>query len=261
MQRRWAAICLAFFLVTAAGAYGMMAVAEEPTISVEGDSYQEGDTLEAGGTTYTFTGSAFVTTETQEQTASWSNGSSIEYDGDEYSVVIENVSDPEEFSLREQFDVESILVNDSAVENQTYESEDGTQFVRYRNGTTQPVGEYLPDPDVRTFAEGETLEHDEQTKTVDNVTADAATLVWEVESEQSVSVTEGAVVQFGDQEYVAHIPEEGTVVLSEDVDGYQQQIDNQEFFQQRMSGLMYVILFSLGTGFILTATAFLPRRG
>jgi uncharacterized Zn-binding protein involved in type VI secretion len=261
MQRRWAAICLAFFLVTAAGGYAVMAVAEEPTIDVEGESYQANDTFEANGTTYAFTGDSFEYNETQRQETTWDNGSTVQYDDGQYAVFIENTSDPAEFQLRQQFGVESMLQNDTNVDNQTYEADDGTLFFRYRNGTTQPVGEYLPDPDVQTFSEGDTLEHEGQTKTVDNVTADAATLVWEEEVTQSIEASQGEVVEIGGQQYVPHYPEEGTVVLSEDVEGYQQQVENQEFFQQRLSGLMYVILFSLGSAFLLAAMAFMPRRG
>lgn len=245
----------------AGSAYTVMAVAEEPTVDVEGDSFQENDTLNVDGTTYVFTGSEFEYEVTREQESSWDDGSTVEYDDGEYTVAVENESDPSRFGLREEFDVEGILQNDSEVENQTYEGEDGTVFVRYRDGETQPLEEYLPDPDVQVFAEGDTLEHDGQTKTVDNVSQESVTLVWEEQATETAGAEEGEVFELGDQEYVAHYPEEGTVVLSEDVEGYQQQADNQKFFQQRLSGLMYVVLFSLATSFLLAALAFIPRRG
>ena len=261
MQRRWAAICLAFFLVTAAGAYAVMAVADEPTLDVEGETYQENDTLETNGTTYTFTGNAFVRNVTEEQEEDWENGSTVQFEDGEYGVLIEGGEDPDEFALVELFDVESILQNDSEVDNQTYESDDGTEFVRYRNGSTQPLEEYLPERDTRTFAVEDTLGHEGETKVVANVSAEAVTLAWEEEVAEETGAEEGEVIELGGTEYVVTYPEEGTVMLSEDVEDYQRQVDNQEFFQERISGLTYVILFSLGSAFLLAAMAFMPRRG
>jgi lipopolysaccharide export LptBFGC system permease protein LptF len=261
MQRRWAAICLAFFLVTASGAYAVMAVAEEPSLDLEGDTYQENDTLETNGTTYTFTGKTFTYNVTQEKETTWQNGSTVAYEDGEYDVVIESGNQSDEFALVETFDVEAILQNDSDVDNQTYESDDGTQFVRYRNGTTQPLEEYLPERDVQTFTVGDTLTHEEETKTVDNVTAEEVTLVWEAEVAKEAGAKEGEVFELGGTEYVATYPQEGTVLITQDVEEYQRQVDNQKYFQERMSGLNYVIIFSLGTAFLLTALAFMPRRG
>ena len=52
MQRRWATVCIAFFLVMAASAYSVMALAEQPTVDIEGDTYENGSTFQQGDTSY-----------------------------------------------------------------------------------------------------------------------------------------------------------------------------------------------------------------
>ncbi|MEF8809042.1 hypothetical protein [Natronomonas sp.] len=265
MQRRWAAIYLAFFLVMAASAYSVMAVAEEPAMDIEGDTYQQGDTLEAEGTTYTVAevgdGEGTVeynTTETQQ--TEFANNSVVEYGGGEYNVTVESAEEPDSFTLTEEFDVESILQNDSQVDNQTYEREDGTEFVRYKDGSTEPLDEYLPEPNQEQFSTGDSIEHDGTTKTVDSVSASGAVLTWEETTTVSIGMEEGDVVEIGGTEYVATFPDDSTVLLSTDIEGYEQVSENREYFDKRISGLNYVILFSLGAGFLLAATALMPRR-
>lgn len=265
MQRRWAAVCLAFFLVTAAGAYGASAIAEGPELDLEGDTYQHNDTFEANGTTYTVAVSggsgSLVYNETVSNEETFANNTAIEYDDGSYNVSIESGEDPSGFALVEQFDAESLLVNDSAVENQTYTADDGSAFVRYRNETTQPLEAYLPEPDRETFSEGDTLQHAGNSKTVENVTSESVVVTWEAEEEQSLSLAQGENVTVDDTQYVATFPSDDTVKLSEDVAGYQQYDANRQYFQQRLSGLNYVMIFSLGAAFLLTALSFLPRRG
>ena len=53
MQRRVAAIYLVFFLVMGASAYSVIAVAEQPAVDLEGQSYGQGDTLTVDGRQYT----------------------------------------------------------------------------------------------------------------------------------------------------------------------------------------------------------------
>ena len=265
MQRRWAAVCLAFFLVTAGGAYGTMAVAEEPTLRMEGDTYQENDTFDRNGTTYTVRVSEgsgeLVHNETVSNEETRDNGSVVEYEGGEYNVTIEPGADPSRFALVEEFDVEAILANDSEVENRTYTAEDGTEFVRYRDGSTEPLEEYLPEPDSATFSEGDAVQHANVSKNVENVTNESVSLAWEAEEQQSQTLGHGTNVTIDNQTYVATFPSPDTVRLSSDVQEYQRQAGNQEYFQQRLSGLMYVIIFSLVSAFVLVTTAFMPRRG
>lgn len=266
MQRRWAAISLAFFLVMAAGAYSVMAVADEPGIDVEGETFWQEESVELGGTEYTFAtiddGEATIEyEETVESETVFENGSTVAYADGEYAVVIESGDEPTSFDLVETFDVEALLADDPDVENETIIREDEREYVVYHDGSTEALDEYLPEPDRQTFAEGSTLEHENVTKTVDSVTPDAVTLHFDEVVAQTMTVDEGDVVTLAGTDYVSTFVDENTVMLSPDVEGYETAVDNQEYFDMRLSGLMYVVLFSLGAAFILTAAAFLPRRG
>lgn len=265
MQRRWAAVCIAFFLVMGASAFSVMALAEEPTVSVEGQQYQNDSTLQANGQTYTVlvdngTGT-LVTSTTVEMETTFQNNTEVEYRNATYNVSIAPGNDTSSFTLEEVFDVEAVLAEDPSVQNSTFTRDDGTEAVVYRNGTTQPLSEYLPEPDRETFAAGDSLEHDNVTKTVDSVSSSEVVLTWEEEGSQSVSFGEGDVVELGDSEYVVTFVDNDTVMLSTDRTGYEEVQNARQEFQQRMTGLLYVVVLSLGFGIILAALAFLPRRG
>ncbi|MFQ3320130.1 MAG: hypothetical protein ACI8UR_002366 [Natronomonas sp.] len=266
MQRRWAAIYFAFFLVMAASAYSVMAVAEEPTMNIDGETYEAGDTFEVDGITYTVSEfeereGELTYTQTVSQQTTFQNNSVVEYRNGSYNVSIEPADDPETFTLAQEFDVETILQNDPEVDNTTYTSDDGTEFVRYKNGSTEPLEEYLPEPNRETFSEGDQIDHEDTTKAVDNVTSSAATLTWEQETEQSIGLEEGDRITLGGTEYVVTFVDDDTVRLSTDIEGYEQTLENREYFQERMSGLLFVILFSLGSGFLVAGLALLPHRG
>lgn len=266
MQRRWAAICIAFFLVTAAGAYNMMAVAEEPAIDVQGQTYEAGDTIQRGGTTYLVNHTEdgawqLEYTQTVVKQTTFANNTVVTYRDGSYNVSIASAKDPRSFTLVQEFDVPALLKKDPEVDNQTYTADDGTEFVRYRNGTTQPVDEYLPAPERATFAEGDTIEHSNVTKTVDNVTASQAVLVFEKQPTKTIGLEAGETFTLGDTQYVTLSAGDGQVTLSTDVKGYNQALDRQERFHERLSGLLFVIVYSLGAGFLLVALAFLPHRG
>ncbi|WP_254839006.1 hypothetical protein [Natronomonas marina] len=264
MQRRWAAVCIAFFVVMAASAYSVMALAEAPTVDVEGEQYGDGDTLQANGTTYTVTVSEgagdLATNRTVENEETFANNTAIDYRNGSYNVSIEPGNDSESFTLVEEFDVTAVLEADSEVENSTFTRDDGTEVVVYRNGTTRPLEEYL-DPERVTFSEGDTIEHDNTTKTVANVTSSEVLVTWEGQEQTTVGLSEGKVFALGDTEYVATFPDNSTVVLSTDVEGYDTYENNVEYYQERTSGLMYVIIFSASSVFLIAALAFLPHRG
>lgn len=265
MQRRWTAIYLAFFLVMAVSASAVMTVAEEPAVDIEGEALTDGDTLELDGTTYAFSvedgEGSIAFEETVEQSEAFANNSVIEYRDGQYNVSIEAGEEPEQFDLVEEFDVEAILEGDENVENSTFTGDDGNEYVVYRNGTTQLLDEYLPDPDRETFGVGDSLEHDNVTKTVDDITSDEVTVVWQEDVESTLDIDEGKVVTLGDSEYVLTYLDDGTVLVSSDVDGYEDAQANIDYFNERLSGLLYVIIFSVGSGVLLAAMAFLPHRG
>lgn len=264
MQRRWAAVCIAFFLVMGASAYSVMALAEAPTPDVEGDTYGDGDTFQEGGTTYTVTAEEGAGTltydETVENEQSFENNTEVEYANATYNVSIEAGNDSTSFTLLQEFDIETVLENDPEVENSTFTRDDGTEVVVYRNGTTQPLEEYV-DRDRETFDEGDTIQHDNQSKTVANVTSERALLQWESVETQEVALEEGGTFTLDDEEHVATFPDNDTVVISENVEAYDEYENSVDYYEERKSGLLYVIIFSGGSSFILAALAFLPHRG
>jgi hypothetical protein len=264
MQRRWAAVCIAFFLVMAASAFSVMALAEEPAPDIEGDAYQTNDTFQQAGTTYTVSvtvgAGELTSTATVDTQAEWANNTAIDYRNGSYNVSIEAGNGSDEFTLAEELDLTAIRENDSDVENSTFTRDDGTEVVVYRNGTTQPLEEYV-DRDREAFSEGDTLEHAGVTKTVANVTSERVLVTWTTEADQSVSLAEGETVTLGDSEYVATFPDNDTVIISPEVEGYETYESSVEYYNERISGFLYVIIFSGGASFLLAALAFLPHRG
>ncbi len=264
MQRRWAAVCVVFFLLMAASAYSVMALAEPPAPDVEGDSYGDGDTFQENGTTYAVSvadGAGEITyEETVENERTVANNSVVDYANGSYNVSIEAGNDSGAFTLIEEVDVPATLADDPDVENDTFTRDDGTEVVVYRNGTTRPLEEYLDRDRVR-FAEGEVIEQGGERKSIDNVTAERVVLRWETVEERSIGLEEGGRFTLDGTEYVATFPDDSTVVLSTDVEGYEGYEESVAYYQERTSGLLYVIIFSGASGFLLTALAFLPRRG
>jgi len=264
MQRRWAAVCVVFFLVMAASAYSVMALAEAPTPDVEGDTYGDGDSFREGGTAYTVSvgeGSGEITyEETVENEQTFANNSVVDYANASYNVSVEGGDDPGAFALVEEVDVPAVLADDPDVENDTFTRDDGTEVVVYRNGTTRPLEEYLDRDRVR-FAEGDTIEQGGERKSVANVTAEGVLVRWRSTEERSIGLEEGETFTLDGTEYVATFPDESTVVLSTDIERYDSYEENVAYHQQRVSGLLYVVIFSAGSSFLLAALAFLPRRG
>lgn len=263
MQRRAAAVSVAFFLVVSAGAYAFIGTAQEPTISLEDPDYslQTNQQLTVGGTTYTVTnvgdGSATAewTNESARYTATLENGSVVEYEGTNYTVVPNKGADPTRFRL---------------VETQTIDkpttTQDGTEYVIIEDGdnrTLVPVDEYLPEPEQLVFAEGDDFPHDNRTTTVADVTSEGVTLEWFAPKTNEVSFSEGSVTTLGGTDYMAHIEPGGagpTLELTTDMADYQEDIDAQNYYQERVAGLWGVSIVSALAAIFLLMLSFLPPR-
>jgi hypothetical protein len=365
MQRRVAAIYFAFFLVLGASAYSVIAMAEEPAIDVEGETYAASDNVTVEGLTYevadvtqsnasegegmvttaniTYTnssavysaelanGSALSPTNSSwpgraaAYTATLNNGDSVQFNGsqqtvnvsggefalvnasgnetatfavgdsfryqsnattvtevgntsatltwgDNYGVVIANVSDPDEFQLVQQFNVSQRLSADPAVENRTYAGENNETFVRYRNGTTQPLDAYLPARDRATFAEGDSLTYrpvedltvPANETTVENVSTDRVLLEWEGPKTTRTTLTEGANATLGpagqEQTFTAHFPDGATLQLVPDTEAYLQEVETQDYYQERINGLWGISILSAFAGIFIVGLAYLPHK-
>ena len=137
MQRRAAAIFAAFFLLVGAGSYTLIATAQQPQVEFDDPAYelQQNDTVELAGEQYNVssisasagsdgggvTRSATISyvNESARYTETWDNNSTVTFDGEEWTVVVPNESDPSSATLRESIDRAGILANDTNADNET----------------------------------------------------------------------------------------------------------------------------------------------
>lgn len=259
MQRRAAAISVAFFLVLSAGAYVTLSAAEEPTIQVDNPNYALGanQTFSPGDITYTVSdlgeNSAKLqwTNDSYRYTNAFENGSQIQYRNATYDVLIPNASDPTNFTLRENQTVDAPTV-----------TQDGTVYVVVtENNTTTfvPRDDYLPDPQTYTFEETDNVVYDNYTWTVSNITASTVP-VYRIDSNTfTVNLAEGDTHAFADTEYVAHFAN-GELLLSSDTEAYAQEIEHQTYFHERIDGLWAVTIISGLVAIFLVMLGSLPPR-
>ena len=181
--------------------------------------------------------------------------------GDNYRVLVPNESDPTSFRMVQQFNVSQRLAADPAVENQTITRENGQRYVVFvSNGSTRPLSEYLPTPDVGRLQEGDTLTFRRNETTVANVTTTGVVVEWTAPRTTTIELSEGANVTLNDQQFVAHFKGD-TVILSPDVAKYQRDLERQDNFNERRSGLWGVTILSGFAALFIIALAYLPVRG
>lgn len=337
MQRRAAAVYIVFFVVVAIAAYSLIAVAEEPTASVEGQSYAQGDTLQAGGQAWTVnvsdgSGEVSRVNESVQFSTSFANNSTLLYqnetyrsapngsggggaagtttpgapttttpsgavsngsDGTRFQVVIANASGGNassgnasgnastgntsggnasagnastvnltSFTLRESFDVNERLRADPDVANTALTGVNGTQYVRYQNGTTQPLGEYLPTPKTRNVSVGDEFPYANNSTTVSGVNTSGVSLAWTGPQTESMEIAAGENITVGNTTYVAQFgADNSTVTLSQDVAGYQEELADVQDFHDRILGLWGIIIISIFAAILIAALAYMPVRG
>ncbi len=195
------------------------------------------------------------------------NGSATFATGDAYNVSTRTVSN-DSLTFRESFNVSGILRNDPAVENET-ESIDGTTSVVYTNNSIQPLSEYLPDPEIKNFTEGDSLGYDTpgdsytyETVTIDDINGDRVVLSWRGPVPHEVSLEHGTNVTLGPDEqlYVAHFPDNETLELTSNIGDYRSQLALQDSFKQRTNGLWGIVIIAGFGGVFLIGAAYLPSR-
>ncbi|MFC7044341.1 hypothetical protein ACFQH6_01990 [Halobacteriaceae archaeon GCM10025711] len=261
MQSRAVAISVVVFLVLAAGSYALAGAAQEPTVSIDTAEYElsQGDTFAPGDIEYTVASvgdgqaKANWTNQSARFTETLDNDSTVTYQGTDYTVVIPNQSDPTTFQLRE---VQELGENQSTVE------QDNTTYVvvdENGNKTLVPVDEYLPEPDVREFSEGDDFEYENQTTTVGDVAQDSVTLEWTATKDNQVTMRSGENVTLDGQTYTAYVTG-STIQLTSQFSDYQEDVDAQDYYQERLNGLYGVTILSLTAAALLIAVAFLSPR-
>ncbi|WP_256685901.1 hypothetical protein [Halococcus qingdaonensis] len=328
MQRRAAAIYVVFFVLVAVGAFSLTTVAQEPSVSVAGQNYSQGDTLSAGGTEWTVNvndgeGNVSRVNESARFTTSIANNSSLLFANGEYRpapngsdggagtgtgspspsatatsggsgtslatgetasndsatrfrVVIPNATagnasggnasggnatNVSSFTLRQEFVTSQRLRQDSSVADVALTGENGTQYVRYRNGTTQPLDEYLPTPEVRNVSVGDSFPYENNSSSVASVNTSGATLAWEGNLTRSTELKDGENATIGETTYVAQFPTNSTVTLSQNVSGYQAEQAKLDEFNNRILGLWGIVIISLFAAILIVALAYMPVRG
>lgn len=332
MQRRAAAIYVVFFVLVAVGAFSLTTVAQEPSVSVAGQNYSQGDTLSAGGTEWTVNvndgeGNVSRVNESARFTTSIANNSSLLLANGEYRpapngsdggagtgtgspspsatgtpggsgtslatgetasndsatrfrVVIPNATagnasdgnasggnasgnatNVSSFTLRQEFMTSQRLRQDSSVADVALTGENGTQYVRYRNGTTQPLDEYLPTPEVRNVSVGDSFPYENNSSSVASVNTSGATLAWEGNLTRSTELKDGENATIGETTYVAQFPTNSTVTLSQNVSGYQAEQAKLDEFNNRILGLWGIVIISLFAAILIVALAYMPVRG
>ncbi|USZ66758.1 hypothetical protein NGM10_08380 [Halorussus salilacus] len=271
MQRRSATVYVALFLVIAAGSYALIGAAEQPEIDLEGETYTEGDDLTVNDRQYTVDSLAEAegvltwTNESARHSTMWENNSTTELENTTYRVLIPNESDPDDVTLREEIELDDNVSTTTVNETEYVVEGEG------ENRTLVPVDEYMdreyPDPETREFSEGDTFEYEGNETTVNNVTTEAAELTWTAPQPEEVLMTPGDEISLGPEDdtqtYVAHMRagDGGTeLLLSTETQEYQNQIEAQNQFNERIAGLWGIVILSIITVMLLIALAFLPPK-
>lgn len=250
----------------------------------ESATFENGSTVTVGGTDYQVViaggeSPSEFTLDAGDSNQTYAVGDSLTYQGNQanvtqitssqvtvvwgepYRVLAESGDDPASFTFRQEFNVSKRLAEDPAVENETITRADGNRYVVYRdNGSTQPLQEYLPEPETRQFSEGDRLQYRNNETTVANVSNESVILEWTAPRTNTVSLEEGGTTTLGGTEYVAHFPDNSTLELTSDLEGYNRETAAVATYHERMNGFWGISILSGLAAILLLAAAYLPSR-
>lgn len=297
MQRRATVLYAAFFLLVATGAFTVLTVTDRPTASVENPEYalSTGENFSVGERTYNVTevsarmssgdlvrsATAEWVDESARNTATWANDSTVSYRNDTYRVLIPDESAPSAATLRE---VRSLDNDTTTVEqrNRTFvvaNASDG-------NKTLVPVEEYrrrtFGEPETKRLTPGATFQYEGNRTTVTNLTRGSVTVAWTAPRTNTIEFGEttalktilvrggvpermqfpagGNNVTLNGERFTTHYPDNGTLVLSDQLSAYQSSIDRVEHENERIAGIWGVLILSALAAAVLVGTAFLPNK-
>lgn len=283
MQRRAATAYVLLFLVLGAGSYGLIATAEEPTVSFDDPDHRlsAGDQLAVdgrqytvtsvaaeeesdghGGTSVTYSGALQWTDDSATYTEEWASGDTVTVDGFSGEVRLPNDSDPREFSLVDPVNRSAVLAADPDADNETV-PRNGEAFVVVQSGnetTLVPAAEYFPEPERRTFAEGDRLDYAGNQTAVGNVTSQTVPVSWTAPRTNTVELTNRANVTLAGQTFFVFFASDEAVVLESDHSEYREQTAEIAEHATLESGLWGVTILSGVTSVLLVGMAFLPSR-
>lgn len=277
MQFRAGIVYVALFLVVAAGAYGLIATAEPPQVTMDAadadHQLSENESFEVNGTTYDVTelsggsGTIQQVNESAVHTVSWSDGDTVQLaEGEEFTVIIGGSEDGGNESDNES--PSSFTLRGSLEDYETVERDDGQYVVIEEENTTElvPVDEFDELP-RQTFEVGDTVEFYESEReemvqgTVTDISSDSVTAEYEAESVEEFSLEHEGTVTLNDQEFAVYFPSDDEAYLSSDVESFQSQQQAVSDFHERVRGLWWVVSLSLLTAVLVGALAYLPVRG
>lgn len=170
MQRRAAAIYAAFFILVGLGAYAFVGIAEQPTVSLSGDEYAAGATLDVGDRTYTVEG---VDADADSGTLAWRNESAV------FSVMFEN--DTTVSPLEVQWDGQRARWSSTFANGSTLPYENGTYRVETNTSAEPPTAtlRHVENASMNeSVAVGDTLAYQGNETTVTAIDADGVSLTW-----------------------------------------------------------------------------------
>ncbi|WP_144906154.1 hypothetical protein [Halobellus captivus] len=267
MQRRAAAIYVALFIVIGAASYSLIATAQTPTVEFDSPEYElaQDDQLQVGDRTYTVssvsgtTGELQYTEESSEYTETWENDSTQTVDDQEWRVLVDSGDDPSGFTLQEEINETAILQDDPDASEETVE-QNGTRYVVLNDSELVPADEYFPEPETRSYAEGDTLDYEGNTTTVDSVATDAVQLSWAAPRTNTITAENEANVTLGEETYLAYFPDESTMQLTQDFENYNRQTAEIDRVQTQTNGLWGVSILSFLAAVFMIGFAYLPSR-
>lgn len=281
MQRRAAAVYFVLFMVLGAGAYGFMQVGmSAPTVELDGPSYAEEENFTVDGETYTvttieaepeaegssvtYTGEVTFFNESNMATAALENDSTTQYEGEEFTVQIANNSNVSEFTLVEARNVSAIIADDPEATG-VVTDDNGTEFVRFRNGSTMQLSEYLGPPETVTFAVGDEFDYVDAnaTTTVSAVAPAEATLTWNDPANQSIEFGQGQNITLSGQTYFGYFESNESVQVlpaSEYYSQYAGTLSDIDYYHERQNGMWGITLISFLAALVTVSAAYLPNK-
>ena len=289
MQRRAAAIYVAFFLVVGAVSFSLIATAGTPHFSIEDPEYTltTNESFTIDGQQYTVTeisaemssgssgghgggGAATLqrsgviqwTNQSAVYTGEWSNGSTVTYDDTTWNVSIPATNNTTQFTLVEVVNRSAILANDSSVANQTTTVDGREYVVRTENGTRTLVNasEYFPEPETRQFEVGQTIDYEGNETTIASISDPVVALQWSAPETTEVNVADNSNVTISNSTYFAHFPDNSTMELTREYSQYQEFQNEETEFVKHTNGLWGVTILSFLSVIFLTGLAYMPSR-
>ena len=240
------------------------------TAAVNGTTFAVGDGYEYQPPNTTATIDATVESVTASNaTVGWSfsetltDGQEITF-RDEYTTFIANDSNTSSLTLTRQRNFTNVLEGDQRVENETLTRGD-TEYVRFTDGSTTPVDEYISEPYSKSFVLNDTFFYLSENTTVElsSVAPAAATVTWPNPTDETVELAPGGNVTLNGQAYFAHFTSNSSVQVLPAGEYYDEYTSDQadiDAYDQRINGLWGIVILSLLSSIVLVAAAYLPNK-